>query len=131
MNEIKIVLAWPDSALMPNRRGGKHWASFQKKKEGARTDGADAARNALEGLCGVSMADGRVSVGVMFFEPDRRHRDLDNLRGAIKWHLDGIAKELGVDDKQFRPITINSTHGGKNGARVEVTLSQEVTTSPC
>lgn len=125
MNEIKIVLPWPDSSLMPNRRGGKHWASFQKKKEGARADGADAARNALEGLRGVLMTEGMVSVGVMFFEPDRRHRDLDNLLGAIKWHLDGIAKELGVDDKQFRPITINSTHGGKNGARVEVTLSQE------
>ena len=126
MNEIKIVLPWPDSALMPNRRGGKHWASFQKKKEWARADGADAARSALEGLFGASMAEGRVvGVEIMFFEPDRRHRDLDNLLGAIKWHLDGVAKELGVDDKQFRPITINSTHGGKNGARVEVTLSQE------
>lgn len=125
MNEIKIVLPWPDSALMPNRRGGKHWASFQKKKEGARADGADAARNALAALGGVSIAGGMVGVGIMFFEPDRRHRDLDNLLGAIKWHLDGIAKEFGIDDKQFRPITINSTHGGKNGARVEVTLSQK------
>ena len=124
MNEIKIVLPWPDSALMPNRRGGKHWASFQKKKEGARADGADAARNALEGHGDDLIVEGGVSVSVMFFEPDRRHRDLDNLLGAIKWHLDGIAKELGIDDKQFRPITINSTHGGKNGARVELTLSQ-------
>ena len=125
MNEMKVVLSWPDSALMPNRRGGKHWASFQKKKEDARGEGISAATTAIKGRSEAFVDGVNVSVGVVFFEPDRRHRDLDNLLGAIKWHLDGIAKVVGVDDKQFRPITINSAYGGRDGARVEVTLSQK------
>ncbi len=35
---------------------------------------------------------------ITFYPPDRRKRDLDNMLGAIKYGLDGIAKASGVDD---------------------------------
>jgi Holliday junction resolvase RusA-like endonuclease len=46
-------------------------------------------------------------VKITFAAPDRIRRDLDNLHGAMKASLDGIAKALGVDDSRFVPVTLD------------------------
>lgn len=105
---VEIKLGWPDRALFPNRRGGRHWGSFQRQKESARHEGYMAAKQVLHG--GSIASCGALPVAITFYQPDRRKRDIDGMLGAIKHHLDGIAKALGVDDYQFRPLTLNACY---------------------
>ncbi|MCQ9618374.1 hypothetical protein L1889_18210 [Paenalcaligenes niemegkensis] len=117
---IEIRLSWPESALFPNARGGRHWASFQKHKEKARTDGYMAAKAAV-GIAKPELSH-RVPLSITFATPNRIRRDIDGMHGAIKHHLDGIAKALGVDDSVFRPVLIDvELDPAKRGfVRVEV-----------
>lgn len=101
---IEVRLPWPDRALFPNARGGRHWASFQRQKEVARNAGYFAAKSVL---ARVPALPERVPVSITFYAPNRIRRDIDGMHGAIKHHLDGIAKALGVDDSAFRPVTID------------------------
>lgn len=100
---LEIKLLWPNMRLMPNRKNGNHWTSVHRAKVDARNEGYVAARKQRAVISG----DGAIPLSIIFFSPDNRHRDLDNLLACIKPHLDGIAKGLGIDDKRFKPITIN------------------------
>lgn len=104
---IKITLPWPDSTLFPNRKGGRHWATYQRAKANARMEGHLAAKQAI-GRNTVLLTS-RTPVRVTFHAPDRRNRDWDGLAGSIKHHIDGIAQALGVDDSIFRPVIIDDT----------------------
>ena len=103
---VEIKLEWPDASLMPNRKNGRHWGGTQGAKVRARQEGYFATKQALAG----SVFDGtdRTPVRVTFVSPDKRARDLDNLLASCKPHIDGIAQALGIDDKHFRPITIDA-----------------------
>lgn len=103
MNRITIILPWPDSRLMPNRKNGRHWGVTQEVKVRARQEGYLAAKAAAKGF----VIAGRVNVGIMLVSPDKRLRDIDNMVGCLKHYLDGIAKALGTDDRHFRPLTID------------------------
>ncbi|AWB32362.1 RusA family crossover junction endodeoxyribonuclease [Orrella marina] len=105
INRITIILPWPDSRLMPNRKNGRHWGTTQALKVKAKREGYFSALAAMNGRP-LEISE-RVHVRVTFVAPDRRARDLDNLLACIKPQLDGIAKAVGVDDKLFRPITID------------------------
>lgn len=100
-----ITLSWPDKALFPNRKGGRHWSVYQKAKEAARTEGYMATKEVV-GRAEPMLCD-TAPVTITFHMPDRRRRDIDGLYGAIKHQIDGIAKALGVDDSIFRPVTLN------------------------
>lgn len=102
---LTIKLDWPDASLMPNRKNGRHWAGTQPAKVRARQEGYFATKQAMAGR--VFAIDGRVPLRVTFVSPDKRDRDLDNLLSSLKHGLDGIAQALGIDDKHFRPITID------------------------
>lgn len=104
---ITITLPWPDSALFPNRKGGKHWATYQRAKATARMDGYLAAKQAV-GRDPLFLTS-RTPVSIVFHAPDRRRRDIDGMHGAIKNAMDGIAQALGVDDSIFRPVLIDDT----------------------
>ena len=59
----------------------------------------------------------------MFFHAaTNRSFDLDNALASSKAILDGLASGLGINDKQFRPITIDYGAPDKNHPRVEITL---------
>ncbi|HWK70016.1 MAG TPA: hypothetical protein VNS29_04160 [Burkholderiaceae bacterium] len=105
LDRLTIILPWPDMSLMPNRKNGKHWGSTQAAKVRARQDGYFGAKQAMGTDC-VNLPD-RVPLSIDFIAPDRRARDIDNLLACIKPQIDGIAQALGIDDKRFRPITIN------------------------
>jgi len=54
---------------------------------------------------------GTVPLKITFVQPDKRKRDLDNLLAASKSALDSVAQAIGIDDKQFDPITISRGYG--------------------
>lgn len=105
-DRLTIILPWPDTSLMPNRKNGKHWGSTQAAKVLARQDGYFGAKQAL-GTGSIAKQD-RMPIKITFVAPDRRHRDLDNLLACCKAQIDGIADALGVNDRQFRPLTIDA-----------------------
>jgi crossover junction endodeoxyribonuclease RusA len=55
---------------------------------------------------------------ITFYPPDRRPRDLDNCLAAIKSGLDGIADAWGINDRLFRPLTID--FGESVGATITI-----------
>ena len=112
-----ILLPWPDMSLMPNRKNGRHWGGTQAAKVRARQYGYYAAKSAFR--TGIKLG-AEIPLKITFFAPDRRHRDLDNLLACIKPHIDGGAQALGVDDKQFKPITIDAAYDSKKTGYVTV-----------
>ena len=74
---IEIRLPWPNSALFPNAKGGRHWATFQKHKEKARTDGYMAAKAAI-GTAKPELND-RTPITITFARPNRIRRDIDGM----------------------------------------------------
>lgn len=117
---ITITLPWPDPALFPNRKGGKHWATYQRAKANARMYGLLAANQAT--IFEKPLLEDRTPIRITFHEPDRRRRDIDGMHGAIKNALDGIASGLGVDDSIFRPVIIDSTLDPKKQGFVTVEI---------
>ena len=112
---IVIELPFPPSELMPNRKNGKHWGSTHDIKTGARETAYKATQKAMEAW---KEPEGNIPISILFVSPDKRHRDLDNLLAASKAAVDGIAEALGVNDKRFRPILIDSAYAGGVGATV-------------
>ena len=104
---LEIILPWPDSRLMPNRRHGKHWSAVQTAKAKSRGDGFFLAKQAI-GDQKISPI-GRLPMRITFAAPNLIRRDMDNLHAALKAALDGVAKGLGVDDSRFRPIVLDDS----------------------
>lgn len=108
---MKIELPWYDSCLSPNSR--EHWS----KKIGSKNKLKDAGWVlALEQ--GKPERQDTYHLKIVFHPPDKKHRDLDNCLASIKAALDGIALAWEVNDKQFRPITIDFGDVVNNGSIV-------------
>jgi crossover junction endodeoxyribonuclease RusA len=121
---IVVELPFPNSKLNPNRSKGVHWAATSALRKAARTSAYALARVAALGTpwFGVERrkAD-TVPLVITFIQPDRRHRDRDNLLAACKPALDGVADALEVNDSQFDPVTIRREYGAKpGGVRIEI-----------
>jgi crossover junction endodeoxyribonuclease RusA len=121
---IVVLLPFPDQRLNPNRSKGHHWAATSALRKSARTNAYTLARVAALGTpwYGVERrkAD-TVPLTITFVQPDRRHRDRDNLLAACKPALDGLADALEVNDSQFDPVVIRREYGEKPGAvRIEI-----------
>jgi len=43
---------------------------------------------------------------IIFYKPNRRHMDLDNMLASMKSGLDGMCEALEMDDRCFKKITI-------------------------
>ena len=114
---ITITLPFPSSKLMPNRKNGTHWASTIKEKEKAKSDGYYAAIAHKKNQF-------KPGVKIMFYCPDRRKRDLDNLYSAIKALQDGVCLGLGIDDSYFHQVTLDKTVDRLN-PRVEMIMEVE------
>lgn len=102
---LEIKLPWPHKSLFPNAKGGRHWSAFQVQKEKARAVGLMLTKTAL-GAHKIELSE-REPLRITFYMPNRIRRDVDGMHGAIKHHLDGMAKALGVDDSIFRPVTLD------------------------
>lgn len=122
LDRLTITLPWVDSRLLPNRKNGKHWGTTQAAKVRARQDGHMATLSALSR--NKILLSKTVPLKLTFAMPDNRHRDLDNLLASQKHALDGIAQALGVDDKCFRPITIDVARDSKKQGFVIVEVGE-------
>lgn len=98
---ITLRLPYPDSRLFPNRK--THWAKKLKSKN-AQLALAYSASSSHRGRLGKQ----NYPVKIVFVPNSNRRFDLDGALSASKSTLDGVAKGLGIDDSQFRPITLDS-----------------------
>ena len=117
ISQCVVVLPWPDSALLPNRSNGHHWATRQPAKHAARLLAISEAQDFNIGDVTVDHA-----VTIILEPPDRRRHDVDGVLSALKPSLDGIAASLGIDDCHFNPITIirkQPTHSGRVTVRID------------
>lgn len=98
---MRIELPFPNGKLSPNRAKGLHWGATSSLKRRQSDDAFILTRKAmnLENIYGLHLT-------ITYHEPDRRKRDLDNMLAASKSAIDGMASALGVNDKNFNPITI-------------------------
>lgn len=112
---IKLILPYPPSELNPNKI--LHWTKKAKLKTIQHKAGLDASQ-----IYNGAVGNSDIKLSIMFYAKTKRHYDLDNALSACKSLLDGIASGLGVNDKQFRPITIDRGKSCKENPRVEIEI---------
>ncbi len=117
---ITIILPWPPAELSPNAR--KHWRALAPIRAKYRQDCHYAALAAKPGRL-----SGRHHLRADFIPPNARHLDRDNLLARIKNGLDGMADALGINDREFDPITVSLGKPSKAPhVRITLTPYQEV-----
>ncbi len=112
-----IKLPFPDAALFPNRKNGKHWTSTASKKVAQKLEGFVLTKQTMQ-KAGPQEWPEHIPLSLMYVTPDKRHRDMDNCLAASKALLDGMADALGVNDKRFKPILVDWVYGGGEGALI-------------
>ena len=95
-----LLLPWPDRALSPNARKG--WRGKLSPKSAARGEAFLLAKSA-----GWRLEHGDYELELIFYPPDRRHRDLDNLFASLKPAIDGVCQAAGVDDRCIRHVHLS------------------------
>lgn len=110
-----ITLSWPNKLLSPNDRS--HWAKKAPIKAAYRNEAYWKAQKH-----GVILPPERHHVTIIFYPPTNAQRDVDNCLASLKSGLDGAADGLGINDKYFRPITIDFANADKNNPRVEIII---------
>lgn len=99
---IQFDLPWPSKDLSPNARI-HHMTHYRAKK---------AFRESCYWLTkksGVLLGKTPYRLDLVFFAPDTRRRDRDNLLASMKSGIDGMAQALGVDDSLFDPVSVSMT----------------------
>lgn len=103
---MTIELPWPPRQLFPNFKRSHHWTAYSGKAKSARTLawGLTAREIGTDLRKWPVPADGKLPVRIEATPPMRGGRvpDDDNLKGACKHYLDGLADALGIDDSKFR-----------------------------
>lgn len=56
------------------------------------------------------------TITIIFHPPCNRRRDLDNMLSSIKYGLDAICEEMGIDDSQFTKKLIIKSFKVKGGS---------------
>jgi crossover junction endodeoxyribonuclease RusA len=112
---MTITLPFPPRELSPNAR--IHWARKAKIVKAYRTQAFAAAFR--RGHTPYAIATARV----VFFAPDRRRRDHDNLSASLKAAWDGIVDAgILIDDAGLRHETITVVVD-RERPRVEITIT--------
>ncbi len=108
---LTITLPLPNADLNPNLAHGRHWGALAKLKKDARLQAYLETRKVLNGK--KHAFSGLISLTLTFFMADHRKRDADNLLGASKPSIDGVAEGLGINDRDFEPVTIKRVYGAE------------------
>lgn len=119
---MKIILPFPPRELNPNTI--KHWRKKAEFKKNYFKEGFFAAEQMMTKNPEMKFDLNRTYSITLNFYPPRATGDLDNMLAAMKSGLDGIAKALRIDDRQFRPITIDIPAKSQTNPRVEIRISQ-------
>jgi crossover junction endodeoxyribonuclease RusA len=115
-----ITVSYPDKILNPNEKSHFHKKAPFKKAH--RNEGYWQAQKH-----GVILPEQKHHVTLIFYPPDNKPRDLDNALASMKSAIDGIADGLGINDKYFRPITIDFGDADKKNPRVVISISETPT----
>ena len=115
---IEITLPWPDKILNPNVKA--HWAvkaevTKEAKKWAYWMTGTEMNWVQLEAIKDWLLE-------IVFFPPDKRKRDLDNLHRQCKPYQDGVCDKLDIDDSRIKRIVLEwgeVVKGGKVVLRLE------------
>lgn len=98
-----LELDWPPSILSPNNRA--HWARKVKIKSHFRFSCFVLAK--LQPDPGFRHTEGNLPIKIIFHPPTKRAYDIDNLLASMKSGLDGVSDAWGINDRRFRPITVD------------------------
>lgn len=110
-----VRIPFPDPALNPNKKNGKHWAATLSAKYAVKSTAYKATLAAVGSRSVVSMP---TSMTITFVSPDRRRRDIDNLLASSKFAIDSICGALGIDDNCFSEIIIRREYAKDAGETV-------------
>ena len=113
---FKITLPWWPAELKPNGNNSTHWTDIAKAKKLYKQECYYIAL----GKRLKEQPSANIALSILFYPKTNRARDLDNCLASIKAGLDGVAQALGVNDKLFRPITIDFGPVDKKRPRVEI-----------
>lgn len=95
--------------------GHSHWQSIDAKTA-ALNEGCAETLHALQGER-VFWQGKRLAVTIEGHKANKSSYDLDNLTGALKSHLDGIAATLGINDNQITITIIRGQPGEEDPPR--------------
>lgn len=111
---MKFYLPWPPAELSPNSR--VYW----RKKNPIKAAYRDQCYYLALPKRG-EIHQGLVKATFIFYPPDNRARDLDNILASCKPLGDGVCQALGINDKHLRPITLD-WGVTKRGGEIELIL---------
>lgn len=95
-----ITLPWPSQKSSMNSR--EHWSKKAASQKAQKHAAAMLCRHLPK-----CEHKNDIEVTIIFFPPDNRRRDADNLLSSIKLSLDAIAEQIGVDDSKFWPVILD------------------------
>lgn len=101
LTTYSVTLTWPTPGLFPNKKG--HWAVKAEEKLKHRSDSFYLTKHQIKLF---TWQGGSLPLKIIFHPPHGKY-DLDNCLAACKSLLDGVADALKVNDRMFRPITID------------------------
>lgn len=110
----RVILPFPPKELNPNKR--LHWSKLAKIKKAYKHDCYYLTKANIRHQYNPHSL---LQVHLIFYPPDNRHRDDDNMESAFKAGRDGVSLALGVDDCFFR---ISKTISNENKNCVEVRI---------
>ena len=93
-----LTLPWPSKELNPN--SSNHFHVKAKKRAIYKNEGFWLTK-----MANIPKSDYK-EMHIIFYKPNRRHMDLDNMLASMKSGLDGMCLALEIDDRCFKKITI-------------------------
>jgi crossover junction endodeoxyribonuclease RusA len=115
---VRLTLPWPDTRLSPNSR--VHRTIKAAAVMVARNDAYYITKEADQPL-----PDGDLQMTVVWYPPDKRKRDDDNVLASLKPYRDGIFRAYDADDSRVKRTIIERGWIVKNGA-IEITIERRV-----
>ena len=102
LRSIEVTLPWPAPQVFPNYRQSHHWRKYWKQVKQQRETAFILAAEQIGRQTVPRDREGMWSAHLDIFPPNLIRRDEDNMEGACKSAVDGIADALRVDDSRFR-----------------------------
>ena len=93
-----LTLPWPSKELNPN--SSNHFHVKAKKRAIYKNECFWLTK-----MANIPKSDYN-EMHIIFYKPNRRHMDLDNMLASMKSGLDGMCLALEIDDRCFKKITI-------------------------
>ena len=102
---IEFTLPWPPKELSPNAR--MHWSTLARWKKKYRSSCWLTALEQL-GQAGkpTLLETDNLTLTMVFYPPQKREYDRDNLSARMKSGLDGLCDALKIDDKLFKTVSV-------------------------